>query len=66
VTIAHYLDDALDFKNDIYADDGTWIDLGNTILFKKSGYLQNSIIRDITKTKVIKYTRKLLIRVSIQ
>jgi hypothetical protein len=63
-TIAHYLDDALDFKKDIHADDGTGINLG-TLFFSKSGNFQNAIIRDITKKMTIQYTRKLLIRVSI-
>jgi hypothetical protein len=33
-TIAHYLDDALDFKKDIHADDGTGIDFGTLFFFK--------------------------------
>jgi hypothetical protein len=35
-TIAHYLDDALDFKKDIHADDGTGIDFG-TLFFQSQG-----------------------------
>ena len=56
-TIVHYLDDALDFKKDIHADDGIWFDVRDLILFF-------SKTEDFQKMTV-KNTRKLLIRVSI-
>jgi hypothetical protein len=41
-TIVHYLDDALDFKKDIRADDGIWFDIRDLILFfKDRGFSKN-------------------------
>jgi hypothetical protein len=37
------------FKKDIHADDGTWIDVRNTILFAKTENFQNAIIHNFTK-----------------